>query len=146
MPLYRRLAARSRSHAGCALAGDPLAISVCVQKPIETFFAFQLTGVCRLIFPRLPNAAICPTCPAGPTCPTNHRSACRKLPKGALQKDAIPIFSVPLSRLHPPVRRLDDTTRLPYYGSSHPPILLHKTNLPGIGNKHAPVLQLYGST
>ena len=31
-----RLAARSRSHAGCALAGDPLAICVCKQKPIET--------------------------------------------------------------------------------------------------------------
>ena len=25
-----------RSHAGCALAGDPLAISVCRQKPFET--------------------------------------------------------------------------------------------------------------
>ena len=35
MPLYRRRAARSRSHAGCALAGDPLAISVCKQKPFR---------------------------------------------------------------------------------------------------------------
>ncbi len=29
---------------------DPLAISVCEQKPIETVFAFSRTGVCRAIF------------------------------------------------------------------------------------------------
>ena len=43
--------AQSRSHAGCALGGDRLAMSVCGQKPIETVFTFPLTGVCRLTFP-----------------------------------------------------------------------------------------------
>ncbi len=35
MPLYRRLAARSHSHAGCALGGDRLAMSVCGQTPFR---------------------------------------------------------------------------------------------------------------
>ena len=39
------------SLAPCALGGDRLAMSVCVQKPIETVFAFPQTGGCRLTFP-----------------------------------------------------------------------------------------------
>ena len=42
---------KKTSLAPCALGGDRLAICVCGQKPIETVFAFPLTGGGRLIFP-----------------------------------------------------------------------------------------------
>ena len=46
MPRFSpRLAARSRSHAGCALAGDPLAMSVCGQTPFRDHLSVFANGL-----------------------------------------------------------------------------------------------------
>ncbi len=52
MPLYRQLAARSRSHAGCALGGDRLAMSVCGQTPFRDRLSVTADGRLQTDFSR----------------------------------------------------------------------------------------------
>jgi len=52
MPLYSRLAAQSRSHAGCALGGDRLAICVCGQKTFRDLLSVTANRCLQTHFSR----------------------------------------------------------------------------------------------